>query len=254
MRRFLFWYLPVGTALVAALVFAYGFTAYLRGDTGTPVDFAPRGPETAAPVAAPQTIAPIILGDSLARGAGDPTGLGIAGRLDDELRRRKMRARRTYNVAVNGARTRDLLQVLARPNVQQLLRESNVIIVSIGGNDLWGGSDWRTAPPPDPDAVMTDVLARIADAVATIRRVNPKARIFFIGLYNPFVTTPMGKELTAHVSRWNARLLERFGSDADFTLVATADLFSHHDRLALDRFHPSGEGYQLIARRIADAL
>ena len=86
MRRFLFWYLPVGVSLIAAAVFAYGFVAYLRGDTGAPVDAA--GLRQPAAVAPASTIAPIILGDSLARGAGDESGLGISGRLDDELRRR----------------------------------------------------------------------------------------------------------------------------------------------------------------------
>jgi lysophospholipase L1-like esterase len=236
---------------VAVSVFAYGFAAYLRGDTGSPVELTGARSTVVAPRA---QIAPIILGDSLARGAGDETGLGISGRLDDELRRRQLKARRTYNVAVNGARTRDLLAMLDRPNVQQLLRESNAIIVSIGGNDLWGGSDWRNAAPADPDAAMNEVLGRIEQAVEKIRAVNPRGRIFFVGLYNPFAATPMGEQMTGLVNRWNARLLEHFGNDPQFTLVATADLFSHRDRLALDRFHPGGEGYALIARRIADAL
>ena len=252
MRRFLYWYLPVGVSLIAAAVFAYGFAAYLRGDTGSPVDAA--GLRQPAPVVSSTIVAPIILGDSLARGAGDENGLGISGRLDDELRRRGIRARRTYNVGVSGARTPDLLALLDRPNVRQLLRESNVIIVSIGGNDLWGGNDWRSAAPPDPDAVMDKVIERIEDAVEKIRAVNPRARIFFVGLYNPFVATPMGKQLTGLVNQWNARLLDHFRNDPDFTLVATADLFSHRDRLSLDRFHPGGEGYGLIARRIADAM
>jgi len=252
MRRFLLWHLPISAAVVAVGVFGYGLSAYLRGDTGTPVDFtAARTERSAAPV---NLVAPMILGDSLARGAGDETGLGIAGRLDAELRRRGIRARRTYNIAVNGARTPALLALLDRPNVQQLLGQSNLIIVSIGGNDLWGGNDWRNAAPPDPDAVMNGVLDGIEHVVEKIRRVNPKARIFFIGLYNPFVATPMGSRLTPLVNRWNARLIEHFGNDPDFTLVQTSDLFSHHDRLALDRFHPAGEGYELIARRIADAL
>ena len=161
MRRFLFWYLPVGISLIAASVFAYGFVSYLRGDTGTPVDIAAAVPIPQTAAAQPKQLAPIILGDSLARGAGDAQGLGIGGRLDNELRQRGIRARRTYNVAVNGARTRDLLGVLERPNVQQLLRESNVIIVSIGGNDLWGGNDWRNAAPDQDEDAMNDVLARI---------------------------------------------------------------------------------------------
>ena len=252
MRKFVFWHLPIGLALLAVSVFAYGFVSYLRGDTGTAVDYL----VPAAPAAAPRTaVAAIILGDSLARGAGDASGLGIAGRLDAELRARRIpAARRTYNVAVNGARTPDLMRELAKPNVVQLLRDSNTIIVSIGGNDLWGGSDWRNAAPPDPDAAMSGVLSRVESAVDTIRSANPKARIFFVGLYNPFVSTPTGAMMTALVNRWNARLLERFGSDPQFTLVQTSDLFSHHDRLALDRFHPGGEGYALIARRIADGL
>jgi lysophospholipase L1-like esterase len=252
MRRFLFWYLPVTASLFAACVFAYGFASYVRGERGDPVDFLPRANESAeAPRAA---IAPILLGDSLARGAGDEQGLGIGGRLDQELRRRGIAARRTYNVAVNGARTRDLLELLERPNIQQLLRDSNTIVVSIGGNDLWGGNDWRNAAPPDPEAVMSDVLSRIEAAIEKIRAANPTGRIFFIGLYNPFAATPNGRDLTALVNRWNARLIEHFGDDPNFTLVATSDLFTHRDRLALDRFHPGGEGYGLIARRIADAL
>lgn len=252
MRRFLYWYLPFTAGLIATVVFAWGFVAYLRGDTGTPVNvIAADAQETAQPVA---TIAPIILGDSLARGAGDEQGFGIGGRLDMELRRRGLKARRTWNVAVNGAKTTDLLRTLERENVRQLLRESNVIIISIGGNDLWGGNDWRNAAPADPDAAMDDVVARIETAIERVRSVNPKARIFFVGLYNPFVSTPMGGELTKLVNHWNARLLEDFGDDPDFTVVQTVDLFSHRDRLALDRFHPNGDAYALIARRIADAL
>lgn len=251
-RRFFYWQLPLTGALIAVAIFAWGFAAYLRGNTGTPVDFLP------APAAAPATpqrqLAPIILGDSLARGAGDEEGLGIAGRLDAELKKKRVPARRTYNVAVNGARTGDLLEVLKRPNVRLMLREANVIIVSIGGNDLWGGNDWRNAAPPDPDAAMDDVLERIEAAIGSIREANPNARIFFVGLYNPFAATEFGKQLAPMVTRWNSRLAERFSGDPNFTLVQTEDLFSHNDRLALDRFHPGGEAYGIIARRIAEAL
>ncbi|HEY0142656.1 MAG TPA: GDSL-type esterase/lipase family protein [Thermoanaerobaculia bacterium] len=251
MRRFFFWYLPLAAALAAGSVFAYGFVSFVRGDTGSPVDFLPSTQTAEAPRA---VLAPIILGDSLARGAGDAEGLGISGRLDQELRRRNIRAQRTVNLAVNGARTPDLLRVLDRANVKALIAQSNVVILSIGGNDLWGGNDWRNAAPPNPDAVMDDVMKRIESAISTVRTANPKARIFFVGLYNPFLKTPMGTTLTPLVYKWNARLTERFANDPNFTVIQTADLFTHRNRLAIDGFHPSGEGYGLIARRIADGL
>lgn len=251
MRRFLLWYLPLAAAIVAVVLFAFGFVSYLRGDRGDPVDVAAPATNTPAQNA---MLTPVILGDSLARGTGDEQGLGISGRLDAELRQRGLRARRTYNLAVNGARTNDLLRQLDSANVQQLLRDANVVIVSIGGNDLWGGTDWRSVAPADPNARMNGVMDRIATIVDRIRAANPKARIFYVGLYNPFVTSPAGGALSMLVDRWNARLVERFDADRNFTLVPTADLFSHRDRLSLDHFHPGGEGYALIARRIADSL
>ena len=252
MRRFIYWFLPLTAALLAAVAFGTGFYSYLSGDTGKPVDFLPRA-ET-APAAPQREVAAIVLGDSLGRGAGDPTGLGIGGRLDAELKRRNHAARETVNIAVNGARTADLLRQLESANVRRLLAEANVVIVSIGGNDLWGGTDWRTAPPADPAAAMNGVLDRVAQVIAAVRQANPKARIFLVGLYNPFRDAPFGAQLNSLVGQWNARVIERFSGDANVTVVQTADLFSHRDRLAIDRFHPGGEGYELIARRIADAL
>ena len=50
----------------------------------------------------------VTLGDSLAYGAGDEQREGIAGRLEDELRRRGITSEVT-NHGVNGAQTADLL-------------------------------------------------------------------------------------------------------------------------------------------------
>ncbi|MEO6258978.1 MAG: hypothetical protein ABIP63_01465, partial [Thermoanaerobaculia bacterium] len=122
MRRFFFWYLPLVVALVAAAAFASGFLSFLRGDTGVPVNIVSRPSEDAAPR---EMIAPMILGDSLARGTGDESGLGIGGRLVEELRRRKIKTGNLVNVAVNGARTPDLLQQLESANVRRLLSQSN---------------------------------------------------------------------------------------------------------------------------------
>jgi lysophospholipase L1-like esterase len=252
MRRFLVWYLPITAALVAAILFGAGFYSFLSGNTGTSVSLTP-GARVATPAPRKQ-IAPIILGDSLARGTGDETGLGIGGRFVDELKRRNIDTKNIVNIAVNGARTRDLEQQLTSRNVQTLLAQSNVVIVSIGGNDLWGDNNWRNAPPKDPERVMNDVLGHVQQIVQSLRTANPSARIFVIGLYNPFVTTPFGKMLTPFVNRWNALMVQRFSVDPNVVVVQTSDIFAYRDRLSFDRFHPNDEGYSLIARRIADAI
>jgi lysophospholipase L1-like esterase len=254
MRRFFYWYLPLIVALGASALFAAGFYSFVRGDTGTPVNLTPPSVAPLPAATASSTITPIIIGDSLARGTGDTAGLGIGGRLDQELSRRRVRANKTVNIAVNGARTNDLLQQIASRNVQTILAQSNVIIISIGGNDLWGSNDMRNARPVNPQGTMNGVLERMVTVVGKVREVNARARIFIIGLYNPFATTQFGAVLTPLVNQWNAKLIDRFSSDVNITVVQTSDLFVAHDRLSFDRFHPGDEGYALIARRIADAI
>lgn len=251
MRRFLLWYLPLAAGLIAAIVFAGGFYSFLRGDTGTAVDVTVGSRAASNPPR--DTIAPLILGDSLARGTGDESGLGIGGRLVNELRQRKVPVKDIINIAVNGARTSDVLTQLESRNVLTILGQSNVIIVSIGGNDLWGDNA-RNAPLRDPDKVIGEVMGRVERIVQTVRRASPTARIFVIGLYNPFVKAPFGKMLSPLVTRWNARLMERFAGDPNVIVVQTADIFAYRERLSADQFHPGTEGYELIARRIADAI
>lgn len=251
MRRFTTWYLPLAIALLSAAVFANGLIAFLGGDTGTPVALDLR-PASAA--SAPRdVIAPLILGDSLARGTGDDTGLGIGGRLVSELRERKVRANNIVNIGINGARSYDLLHQLESPSIRTLLGQSNVIIVSIGGNDLWG-DNFRAGPPAAPEKTMDEVLGRIGDVVKVVRAASPHARVFVIGLYNPFINTPFGHALDPFVHHWNAKLIDRFAGDSLVTIVQTSDIFAFVDRLSADRFHPSGDGYARIARRIADAI
>src|SRR5205085_1114701 len=181
-------------------------------------------------------------------------GLGVGGRLVEELRRRRMPVKDAVNIAVNGARTHDLQKQLTGHSVQVLVGEANVIIVSIGGNDVWGDNNFRDTPPRDPQRVFMDVLSNVTACVRAVRAANPAARIFVIGLYNPFATTPFGRMLTPLVNRWNASLVQRFADDPNIVVVQTSDLFAYRDRLSFDRFHPSDAGYELIARRIADAL
>lgn len=252
MRKFFYWYLPLGAALVAAATFASGFYSYVRGDIGEAVNLGTQSaPEK---VAAPRNVvAPIILGDSLARGTGDETGLGIGGRFVDNLKRRRVPSKDIVNIAVNGARTADLIRQLESPNVRTLLSQSNAIIISIGGNDLWG-DNMRNAQVANPDQAMKTVLDRFEGIVKTVRSANPTARVFVIGLYNPFGKTPVGAPLKPLITRWNGRLAEQFAGDPNLIVVQTADLFEFKDRLSLDRFHPNGEAYELIARRIADSF
>jgi lysophospholipase L1-like esterase len=173
----------------------------------------------------------------VAHGAGDESGHGgIAGRLGAK------------NFGVDGARTRVVLNLLRRPDVRDALRTSDAVIVSIGGNDLFGDSIARLATLLTPSLAMDRTLDRIALIVDRIHDTNPAARIVLLGLYNPY-RKPF---LDEKVARWDSCLIARFAPDRAVDVIRIADLFEYTQRLSpIDHFHPSAEGYALIAARIA---
>jgi lysophospholipase L1-like esterase len=253
MRRILRWTLPAGLAFAAALVFSTGFVLALRGGVGEPVGSIAAG-DSAATAPASELPLVLILGDSLARGAGDASGRGIGGNLDEMLARDGVDPE-IANLAVNGARTADLIEKIARPNVRGLAARSSTIVVSIGGNDLFGIStreDGRFTPAPgDPRASFQEVLGRVEAILRDLRAASPEARIYLLGLYDPFAAR--GDMVAPYIAAWNSALVDRFGDDPRITIVQTADLFVGVDRLSADRFHPNQDAYERIARRIADS-
>lgn len=251
-RKFFFWYLPVIVAIAAAALFGYGFHLVFRNDVGRTIASTV---EARAPQPASGPLRLVVLGDSVARGTGDETGEGIGGAIDKELQRRSVPHEKHVNLGVNGAKTGDLLKQLESPSIRRFVAEANVIVVSIGGNDLFGDVAGRSSDkPPDPEASMDRTEEQVAKVIATIRSINGKARIFYVGLYNPFVSSKFGTLVNPAVSEWTARLMRRFSSDDNVTVVQTYDIFSHEDRLSADRFHPGAEGYRMIGRRIGESI
>ncbi|WP_339218653.1 GDSL-type esterase/lipase family protein [Paenibacillus sp. FSL H8-0332] len=98
--------------------------------------------ETAAPAAAASDEYKILaLGDSLAKGTGDNSGQGFVKRTVDALSANGGKAELLGNMGINGLTTAALESKLQEEGVQYALRQANVILISIGGNDLFRGSD-----------------------------------------------------------------------------------------------------------------
>src|ERR1043165_68082 len=113
MRRALMWYVPAGVAFLATAVFGSGFYSFVRGDIGVPV----ARPSSAITAAAPQgEVVTLVIGDSLARGTGDSSGLGIGGRVVEELQKSRPKVKKAINISVNGSRTADVEQQLKSRN------------------------------------------------------------------------------------------------------------------------------------------
>lgn len=194
-----------------------------------------------------------LVGDSLAFGAGDEDGRGIGGRLETELRGRGVGIR-TTNLGATGATTREIAARLEEASARKSLAEADAIVLSAGANDLRraiAGGD----PMLSPFEVVERVLRDIGTTVAELHRINPDAKIFILGAYVPVAQERVAAALEPLVALWDTALMVQFLDDSLVSVVRMSDIVDRPERLStLDSFHPGGEAYQEMARRIAGLL
>ena len=255
--RFWLWRLPATVALAAGVVFSAGFWLALRGSAGAPLGDAPPPPaqHEAAKPAGKRLV--LVLGDSLSHGTGDPTGRGYAADAAASLERRG--PVETVNLAVAGAESSDLRQLVESSNVRSLAASANLILLSIGGNDLSHSVSGAGAPAEalsEVSAARTRLAENLRAILTALRAANPSAPIRVLGLYQPF--TGSGGEARigeSVVLAWTTLIAETALGYANVTAVPVFDLFAgRSDRLATDRFHPNRDGYRAIADRVIQTL
>ena len=262
-RRLALWFLPSALGLLAAGVLAGGAAAGLSGRLGERVADGPIALPT--PVAAPATSASgsfriVALGDSLTRGTGDAAGGGgYPERVAAALRKTGLVVS-VDNLAVDGAETGDFLRKVEEAAVRDRVAGANLILVSIGGNDL--SHSLRSLVPGEAGAESDPTAPALRAASLNLQRIlpllrasNPSAPIRVLGLYDPFPEGFDRKMERATLLKWNVALEEASFGVENVLVVPTFDVFDGRpDRLSSDRFHPGAEGYAEIAARVLQSV
>lgn len=195
------------------------------------------------------------IGDSLTTGFGAMPGNGFVPvyRRMAEVRLRRFVA--YNNLGVNGMTSSELLQrVQHNPVFRQNLQEADIVTVSIGGNDLIQAA--RHAGPGGQDnkalgKALQECKRNTGDLISAIYRLKSSGGRHWImrtvGLYNPYPNLP---EATEWVKAFNRFCSQRGG--ANYAFADTYRLFAGNERelLSLDRLHPNGRGYRIIADQL----
>ena len=202
----------------------------------------------------PQTLHVVTLGDSLAYGAGDESGEGITGRLDDELRARGVHTVETVNLGVNGAKTTDVLARLRTKRVRDSIAAADAVVLSVGANDLFRTPHSREEILRAPLAVAERILGRIEAIIGEIHAINPRARVLLLGGYNPVPRHEWASTINQYLGMWDATLAARFEHDDRVAVVKMADIVTPQRLSRHDDFHPGAQAYEEAAKRIAAML
>lgn len=198
----------------------------------------------------------LVLGDSLAKGTGDEKGLGFPGYFEGFWKTKTSKEIKISNLAINGDVSSGLLKVIQEPQTISYIKSSDMIFISIGGNEI---SKLKNMDIASSTTKIKDIentyLNNLKLIFKVIRTNNSSSMVVFIGLYNPF-----GKDLTPDkvtiLNEWNFQSQELISLDSNALFIPTYDLFKYNsgDYLAADNFHPNSTGYEAISSRISEAL
>jgi lysophospholipase L1-like esterase len=260
-RRVLHWYVPVLLALLVAAGLGTGLALALTRSFGERLGPPPASPQSLQMRGTNQSrksgnLRLVALGDSITYGIGDSAGRGYAQRVVEGLRERGLTVT-LRNLAVPGAETEDLLERLnGGPELQREIGEAELILMSIGGNDLTH-SLRREAETDDPtEKALARARTNLREILARVRALNPKAPIRLVGLYNPFEIAPgAAAEARGTLLAWNSAIEAVTHPLEGILAIPVVDLFADRpDRLASDQFHPGPRGHAEIAERVLASL
>ncbi|WP_230322443.1 MULTISPECIES: SGNH/GDSL hydrolase family protein [Bacillus] len=199
------------------------------------------------------TLQVVSLGDSLTRGVGDKEGIGYVGRMKEGLQKDYKQKVALTNLAVSGAKMPDLLKQIESSGAQYSIKQADLIVLTIGGNDLFPG--WESLGNIDLEKYRPDTETFQNEAkkiITEIRKLNSDSPIFWLGLYNPFEDVEDLKGSSAIVIDWNASLEKLAVNNKNVYITPTFDLFQNRGKelLYTDHFHPNEIGYSYMAERL----
>lgn len=201
----------------------------------------------------------VAIGDSLTQGVGDSSGEGgYVGILDNTINKRTHLAE-FENYGKRGNRSDQLLKRLDNPQIVQSIKESDIVIITIGANDIMKvlKENFTSLSYNDFAMERDDYKNRLTKIFDKINELNPKTKIYLIGFYNPFEKYfPEIKELGIIVKDWNTIGKNVTSGYENAAFIPTIDLLAdtNVDLYAEDNFHPNTLGYQRIAKRVLEYL
>lgn len=201
----------------------------------------------------------VAIGDSLTRGVGDETdGNGYVGILERSLNQDRKLAH-FENFGVPGIRTDHLLNRLNQPVIEEALAEANMVLITIGANDIMQVAKENMTNLVIDEFVKEQIVYeyRLEQILHKMQDINPEADIYLLGIYNPFEKYFEDiEELNQIVEAWNETSSDLAEDLDNVTFIPMIDLFAGNEDpiFADDNFHPNYAGYYLMAERVLDYI
>ena len=203
----------------------------------------------------------LALGDSLTSGVGDEEKKsGYTERLAEKIENwNNIQHVVLDNRGKRGRRSDQLLELLQKGHYDKEIKESELITITIGGNDMMKvvKKDIFDIKRESFDKELVNFQQRYDQILNEIRSRNAHVPIILIGLYNPLsIINEEIKEMELIIEEWNHSIELTANMYDNACFVGVDDLFKENANLVYhnDFFHPNGYGYTMITDRIVSMV
>lgn len=217
--------------------------------------------------AADQSIKYLALGDSLAAGVtfDKKIGEGYSDLVAKHLEEKEMLQSYSKAFAVPGYKTANVLADLQeKAELQEAVKEANLITISAGANDLLKEAKVDVAKgtvavdPANIKSTLGLIAQNYTEILKTIKELNPEVSVYVVGYYYPYPFLPeelkpqlielthvLNKTIQASSTSLGAHFVpvyEKFGDDTKQYVPNPEDI------------HPNLDGYKLMAEALLESI
>ena len=224
-----------------------------------------------------KTLYYVAIGDSLTEGVGDATSQGgFVPLLAQNIQNGSNVSVDFQNFGHAGDTSTQIYEKIKQKQIQSALKEADFITLTVGGNDVMKVvrdnashlSDLTVSDFTKPSQSYQKQIQMIFD---NIRKVNKKAHIYVLGIYNPFyLNFPQITALQEIIDNWNKATEKVVQEQENISFVPINDLLykgidgkqgisetesdsanvSNDLLFTGDHFHPNNIGYQIMANAV----
>ncbi len=202
----------------------------------------------------------VALGDSLAEGRNPygEIGYSYTDYLKENLENHQRLAYYTKEYAKSGYTSEDILNdIKANNKLKKDLRESDLVTISVGANDLLKEIDLRyldTSKLLKLEDKVDEIIPKIDDCLKEVRK-YAKEEIIVVGYYNPIpLLFNSGSYYIDKIFAYIDEEYSKLATKYDSKYISLYQLFKNHRNYLPnpDDIHPNIEGYESIANKIID--
>ncbi|PKR85000.1 GDSL-type esterase/lipase family protein [Heyndrickxia camelliae] len=197
----------------------------------------------------------LAIGDSVIKGIGASQNKDFITQFSTELTHATGKPVVSENEGIPGITSSELNELIKQEKFDQGIKNADIITINVGGNDILRIAKQKNIYQAIQSfhTLQNDFENNLKQITMHIQKLNPKATLVYLELYNPLNPTNQYYGLANKLlPKWNINIYKAAEQIPSSIVVQTSKVINdkHLQYLSADGVHPNSKGYLAISRKM----